>query len=119
MKEILFVRGPLLLYVTFLTSACPSDRTHNGPIDAVAAFATDPIAFVGHGAIFDSNGNEIEATAEFVTGVQQLYLRTLLGQASNEQSSRFDQKQKRLLGDNSWDIRSKLYANAELIDWLV
>jgi hypothetical protein len=38
----------------------------------------DPIALIGHGKIYDSQGNEIEATPDFLAETQALYLETLL-----------------------------------------
>ena len=85
----------------------------------VAVAADPPIAFIGHGSMFDSKGNEIEVTEEFIANATEFYLDDLYKQANDEQKVRFDDVKGRLLAGKSWGRQSELYANAELLDWLV
>jgi hypothetical protein len=79
----------------------------------------EPIAYIGHGAMFDRNGKEIQVTSEFIREAHKFYLNTLLKQADERQRALFEQKQKRLFSQQQWDIRSEHYINSALIEWLI
>jgi len=79
----------------------------------------DPIAFTGHGAMFDRQGNLIEVTPEFIEQVQQMYLYALSSLATEPQRTRFAAEQARLFGGQAWDPQSRLIATTALVDWLL
>ena len=81
--------------------------------------SNEPIAYIGHGAMFDKDGKEIQVTQEFIKEAQKFYLDTLLKQADENQIAMFEQKQKRLFSGQQWDDRSELYARSALIEWLI
>lgn len=108
----------LLMSWALAASACDK-LTADEPMDGAAEAATDLIAYVGHGAIFDSSGRKLDLTPALVEQIQQSYVQAILTQANNRQRTEFEDKQRGLLAGDEWDARSKLYANAELIDWLV
>ncbi len=83
------------------------------------AGAEEPIAFIGHGAMFDRDGNEIGVTAEFIEQTQKYYLDELYAAADDEKKAQFDQRQSSLLAGKQWDRQNKLIANAALLDWLI
>ena len=84
-----------------------------------ASGADQPIAVIGHGAMFDREGKQIEVTEEFIEQAQQFYLEDLYKKANNAQKVRFDAVRIKLMGDRKWSRKAALYANAELLDWLV
>jgi hypothetical protein len=102
----------LLVIATLLSQPASSSAQMPGQAD-------EPIAFIGHGAMFDKNGKEIEVTPEFIESTQQYYLDRLYQRASQEQKARFDQEKARLLEGRQWDKQSTLIANAALLDLLI
>ena len=83
------------------------------------ALAQEPIAYIGHGAMFDRNGNQIAATPRLIESAQQFYLGTLSALTNQEQFTRFKTERARLFEGWEWDHQSKLIANSALIDWLL
>jgi hypothetical protein len=81
--------------------------------------AASPIAYVGHGALFDRDGSQLALTPELVQGIQELYIDELLASAARDLKDVFTEKQRRVWGGGAWGIRDTLYANAALIDWLL
>lgn len=79
----------------------------------------DPIAFIGHGAMFDRNGKEIEPTPMFIAEAQAFYMDYLSGQLTDQQRELFSSKRGKLFADAAFDEQSKLAANSSLIDWLI
>lgn len=59
--------------------------------DSGPAMTSDPIAYVGHGAMFDDDGAEIVADRAFVRATQAYYLRRLRDRASEEMRTQFDE----------------------------
>lgn len=101
-----------------LTAEADSNRS----TDQSNLFSCDenePIAYIGHGALFDANGNEIQVTPQFINAAQQCYLDILLRQADEQQQTLFEQKQSSLLDGQQWDVCSELYINTLLLEWLV
>ncbi|UCE90271.1 MAG: VWA domain-containing protein [Pseudomonadota bacterium] len=86
---------------------------------AATAHAAEPIAFVGHGAMFDQNGKEIQVTPEFLENTLKYYVDDLYRQAGDEQKARFDAVREKLTKGRKWDQQNSLYASAELADWLI
>lgn len=81
--------------------------------------AEEPIAYIGHGAMFDENGNQIEVTLEFIEQAQEYYLETLLDQAGQDIRDRYTTERSRLFEDKRLDKQSELFANTVLLKWLV
>jgi hypothetical protein len=50
---------------------------------------SEPIAYVGHGALFDAQGNQIRPTAAFIARAQQWYRAELLGRIDEQRRSEF------------------------------
>lgn len=59
----------------------------------------DPIAFIGHGTMFDRDGQPIEVTPQFLRAAQAYYIRTLLEQASPETRQAFAEQRRRIEGE--------------------
>ena len=83
------------------------------------AHAQEPIAYIGHGAMFDAQGNELEVTPELIELTQQYYLDELYAKADGEIRSQFDTQRARLLDNRQWNKQSELVANSALLDWLI
>ena len=81
--------------------------------------AEDPIAFIGHGEMFDRNGNRIEPTPEFIAEVQTVYREFLSEQLPDPQRQLFTSKSARLFAGAAFDEQSRLVAHSSLIDWLI
>ncbi|HTV22573.1 MAG TPA: FG-GAP-like repeat-containing protein, partial [Polyangiaceae bacterium] len=88
------------------------------PVAQAATFADEPISAIGHGALFDADGNEIEVTAEFVKKTQQFYRARLLEQASPAQRAAFEGKQASFFAVSAWDAQSERVIDAALLSWL-
>lgn len=80
---------------------------------------SEPIAFIGHGAMFDKEGKEIDVTPEFVQEAQEYYSRILYEKASKEHKAQFDIVKSRLFDSKKWDKQGELTANAALLEWLI
>jgi len=65
-------------------------------IESSKVATTDPISTVGHGAILDSKGNEIDPSPEFVIDAQHFYLKRLFELADDKLRAEFKAKQQRL-----------------------
>jgi hypothetical protein len=87
-----------------------------------------PVAYVGHGAMFDREGNELEPTPELIGQAQEFYLRQLLRRANEGQRQRFRELQAQLvqgldLGSPQSRLvlegQSRLVLNSRLVDWLI
>lgn len=79
----------------------------------------EPISFIGHGAMFDQNGQEVAPTAAFIRGAQTWYRNYLVEKLTNSQRSRFNKLESRLTAGLQLDEQSQLVVNAHLIDWLI
>jgi hypothetical protein len=84
-----------------------------------ATVVNDPIAFIGHGALYDKAGNEINVTPEFIKKAQNYYLDQLYKQATASQRSAIDEKKTRVFQGVQLDAQSELVANSKLIDSLI
>ena len=88
------------------------------PGDATADLP-GPVAYTGHGALFDAAGNPITLTAAEILETQRAYIDHLLAQVLGpEVRSAFAQKRSAVLGDRKWSEVDLIYANAALIAWL-
>src|SRR6266478_3345445 len=79
----------------------------------------DPIAYVGHGAMFDQSGSEIAPTLDFIRQAQAWYQNQLLEKLGTDQKARFADLKKRLTEGLTLDEQSQLVLNAYLLDWLI
>jgi hypothetical protein len=79
----------------------------------------EPIAFIGHGAMFDQNGTEVAPTAAFIRGAQAWYRNYLAEKLTKAQRTEFDKLESRLTQGLALDEQSQLVLNASLIDWLL
>ncbi len=84
-----------------------------------APIAEGPIAFTGHGALFDRAGNELALTPEFIEQAQAFYLNLLLGLADDEQRQSFRELEAQLGQGLTLDRQSRLVVNARLIERLI
>jgi len=116
----------LTLSLAFSLSACdspePASLAPSGdaiPAPAATAAVPDPIAFVGHGSLFGRDGKPLAATPELAREIQASYVGALLERAAPEQAKEFAAKRAKLVGDQRWDARAELYADAALVDWLI
>lgn len=75
----------------------------------------EPIAFVGHGAMFDADGNEINVTPQFIRETQKWYLSSLYRQATPEERAIFDRRKKFLFEGSILKGQSELLANSVLL----
>ena len=79
----------------------------------------EPIAFIGHGAIFDRNGAEVAPTAAFIRDAQSWYRNFLIAKLNKDQRAQFDGFESTLTKGLKLDEQSQLVANAYSIDWLI
>jgi hypothetical protein len=81
--------------------------------------ANDPISAVGHGAISDAQGREIDPSPGFVIGAQRYYLKRLYQQANDQQRTEFEAKQRHLQDVKGQTEAEQIVVNSALIDWLI
>jgi hypothetical protein len=79
----------------------------------------DPIAYVGHGAMFDQTGSEIAPTLDFVRKAQAWYQSLLVEKLDDGQKARFSDLRKKLTEGLTLDEQSQLVLNGSLLDWLI
>ena len=79
----------------------------------------DPILTVGHGAIFDSQGKEINPSPEFIIQAQQFYLKRLFEQAGSKLQIELTSKQQRLQDLKGLTPPDQILVNSALIAWLI
>lgn len=79
----------------------------------------EPIAFVGHGAMFDQDGNEITPTATFIREAQDYYMDQLLELPGEDQRRRFEEFTVKLTQGQLREGQALLVVNSRLIDWLI
>jgi hypothetical protein len=77
-----------------------------------------PIAYIGHGAFFDSQGNEILLTQEFVDKAQGWYREYLLRDLPLEKRKDFDGFEKWLGEDFRVDGQARLVVRHAALEWL-
>lgn len=79
---------------------------------------TDPIAYVGHGAMFDREGREISGTASAIGSMQAEYMAQLTPLLTAGQRTEFEAFRQAVTPAQPVDGQSQLILNARLIDWL-
>jgi hypothetical protein len=88
-------------------------------IETWTVAATDPVSTIGHGAILNPEGKEVDATPQFVIGAQRFYLKNLYVRANEKQRLEFKAKQQRLQGITPLAERDQILVNSALIGWLI
>jgi len=78
----------------------------------------EPIAYVGHGAMFDAQGNQIRPTTAFIAKAQQWYRAELLGQLDVRKQSEFATFEKKLSSGLQRDGQAALIIQQRALDWL-
>lgn len=78
-----------------------------------------PIAYVGHGAMFDENGNEVAPSTEFIGNAQRFYHQQLWERADDDQKQRYAEVQRRLTTGGELDKQSQLVVESRLLEWLI
>lgn len=81
--------------------------------------ASEPIAYVGHGAMFDTAGNEIAPSLQFIADAQRFYRASLIAKVSRGERSQFEKMEARLTKGLRIESQARLVINGKLLDWLV
>jgi hypothetical protein len=89
-----------------------------GQASAQPASSQEPIAFIGHGALFGPDGSEIAPTVKFIDRATGWYIEELKKGLSAAQRTEFDAMQSSMT-QGLPDEQSKLIVNTQLIDWLL
>lgn len=79
---------------------------------------TDPVLAVGHGAIFDASGKEIDPTPAFTIEAQRFYLKSIYQRSKPQQRARFNDLQKNLQEAQPQSDAERIVMNAALLAWL-
>lgn len=97
-------------------------------VSASLVYAQEPIAIIGHGSMFDHEGNEIKLTPEFVEKAQNYYLNELSTKLRPVQLEKYQAERARFLNASKRaqnvkgqgpDRQVALIINSALIDWLL
>jgi len=83
-----------------------------------AAQTEQPISYIGHGAFFDSKGNEIEVTKEFVAKAQAWYRESLLSSVTPDTQKELAGFEKRLFSGVEMTGQTRLVAQQRSLQWL-
>jgi hypothetical protein len=95
---------------------------------AAGAQGQEPIAFIGHGEMFDDAGNQIRVTPGFIEKAQAFYIETLSAQLQPAQKTKFSAERARYFetykrpsdGRGQEGVKQDTFIiNAALIDWLI
>lgn len=79
----------------------------------------EPIAYTGHGAMFDQKGKEIAPTLRFISEAQAWYEADLSKKLSTPLRSQFTKLKVDTVKNLSLDEQSRLVFNSTLLDWLI
>jgi len=77
-----------------------------------------PISYIGHGAFFDSKGNEIPVTQAFVAKAQAWYRKDFLSGASEVTKREFAGFEERLFHGVEMTGQTRLVAQQRSLEWL-
>src|SRR4051794_4284584 len=90
-----------------------------GVLSPVALAQTEqPIAYVGHGAFFDSKGNEIKMTLPFVEKAQAWYRADFLSYMDASKKREFAQFEKRLYAGVELKGQTRSVVQQRALEWL-
>src|SRR5436305_12321367 len=78
----------------------------------------EPIAYIGHGAMFDPSGHEVAPSLAFLRSAQAWYRNALLAQLPADQRTQLSQLEGRLTKGLELSPQSQLVVNAHLLEWL-
>uniref|UniRef100_C6E3R5 Uncharacterized protein n=1 Tax=Geobacter sp. (strain M21) TaxID=443144 RepID=C6E3R5_GEOSM len=106
-----------LLFIAAALTGCATERYSK--IEKWKVAATDPVVSVGHGAMFDEKGKEVEVSPDFVLHAQRYYLKRLYDEGTSEQKALFQQKQRSVRKIKPQDKSEKILVNAALLGWLL
>lgn len=87
------------------------------PVEALAQ-SEQPIAYIGHGAFFDSKGNEIKMTLAFVEKAQAWYRADFLSGLDATKKRDFAQFEKRLYAGVEMKGQTRLVVQQRALEWL-
>jgi hypothetical protein len=79
----------------------------------------EPISYIGHGAMFNQQGEEIAPTLQFIRQAQDWYKRDLLRKLNKNQRAEFDRLERNLSEGLTLDEQSRLVLNTNLVNWLM
>ena len=79
----------------------------------------EPIAYVGHGAMFDKHGTELAPTIRFIRQAQEWYMADLLKRVGKKQQTQFSSLKQEMTTNLAVDEQSQLVLNSSLMDWLI
>lgn len=82
-----------------------------------AASEVQPIAYIGHGAFFDTKGKQIDLTQEFVTKAQAFYRAQLIADLPAAKQSEFLNFEKQLLSSKA-EGQARLALQQRAVEWL-
>ena len=88
-------------------------------VSAAAPIAPGPVAYVGHGAMFASDGTELAPTPAFVGRTESFYQRQLLARMAAKQRMRLAALRKQVTSGLRLDRRQRLVVDALVLDWLI
>lgn len=109
-------KNALVLWVTLAAStACE----RSAEIEDWKVLEANPIATVGHGAILDAQGNQVDTTPSFLVEAQRYYLKRLYLQANEELRASFKAEQRRVRSAKDLTTEGQLLVNAGLLKWLI
>ena len=100
----------------FAAIATPFGLAYGQP---AAPIPQGPVAYVGHGAMLDEDGNELVPTPEFIEEAQDFYLRELFERTDEGQRQRFRALETQLVEGLTLEGQSRLVLNSRLIEWLI
>jgi hypothetical protein len=110
--------GSLLTSVAVLLACKPAVETIDN-IDRWKVADTDPVLAVGHGAILDSRGREVDPSPEFVIKAQRFYLHRLNAAASEKQRAELKSLYQHLAEAKPATEAEQIIVNAAVIQWLI
>ncbi len=81
--------------------------------------AVEPIAYVGHGALFDAGGNEIAPTPDFIKSAQAWYRANLIAALGKSERTQFAALERARPPGAGPDSPERQVGDARLLVWLV
>lgn len=82
---------------------------------AMPAVADPPVAAVGHGALIDAAGRDIEVTPEFVLAAQRHYLDRLQTEAAPATKAGLTRQRSALFANQNWNSTDQVLAQSALL----
>lgn len=79
----------------------------------------EPIAYIGHGAMFDQSGKEVKPSLAFIRAAQAWYRAALVKKLTKAQQLRFNQLEQGVTKGLALDGQSQLVLNSYLLDSLL